>query len=182
LTWHSRCGNSSVLGQTRPNVPEVFEAGGRLYISRSGQNFTGIGHWRVDQPANKAVEDFAFDGPNAVDLYFLERYDLHLDFELNRKPRQCNATSVTGNMPSVWGWISMATYQGKIFINNRLYDVWSYTAGGVTLTIAVDPSSPNTPRYFERKTSTEDVAVHFDSFETNKPHDSWFNIPSICQS
>jgi len=171
----------AILAQSRPKISEVFESTGRLDISRNGENYTAEGHWRVDQPANKSVELFYFEGPNPLDLFFLQRYDLGKVYEVNRKTLKCNSSSVTGSMPPVWGWVAQATYAGRIKIGDESYDAWRYTTGGVTLGVAVHLDNADKPAYFERLTHTENVHLRFYTWFTTTPKSSWFDVPTICQ-
>jgi len=169
----------SVFAQSRPKISELFESTGRLYLNRNGENYTAEGHWRVDQPAGKGVEIFYFEGPNSLDLFFLQRYDLHKVYEINRKTLKCNSTSVTGSMPSVWGWVAQSTYAGRIVIDGRSYDAWRFTTGGVTLGVAVQPDNADKPAYFERITHSEHYYLHFYTWFQTTPKQSWFDVPSL---
>jgi len=123
---------------------------------------------------------FRVERPETLDLYFLQRFDLHHDYEVNRKTNKCNVSDETGTMPAVWGWLSMATFHGKVKIDGKDYDSWRYVAGGVTLGIAVDVNNSNDPAYFERITSTEHFYLRFQFFRPAKPHASWFDVPTVC--
>ena len=54
----------------------------------------------------------------------------------------CNASSVSGNMPSLWSWVAGAQYGGEFRLHGGLVlQTWNTTVGGVTLVVGV--SSPN---------------------------------------
>src|SRR5690606_17856438 len=80
-------------------------------------------------------------------------------YELTGHPVKCNSTAVTGKMTPTWGWIQQASFKGQKVIDHVTIDLWSYSIGGVTLTIAVRPHAPNVPVGFERASSTETVFV-----------------------
>jgi len=168
--------------QVRPRPSEIFEAEAFLVVKRGNDTFHGAGRWRVDQPDGKAREQFRFDirHQGRMDYDFLQRYDLGKDYEITGNPEKCNFTTVTGKMNPVWGFVQLSTFKGKINVDGRTLDIWAYTTGGVTLSLAVGTQAPNVPVTMERKTPTETVSLHFRRFHTVKPHPVWFTVPPLC--
>jgi len=172
-----------VYAQVRPKPSEFFESEGFLLTKKGNVTVHGQGKWRVDQPAGMAREQFRFEikHEGRLDYDFIQRYDLGKIYEITGNPEKCNSSMVTGKMAAVWGWVPMATYQGKVTINGRSYEEWSYTTAGVTLSLAVFPTTPNIPAVLERKTPSETTAIHFIDFQTRKPHPVWFTVPPLCK-
>jgi len=174
---------AAVYGQVRPKPAEIFESEAFINVKRGNDTFDGEGKWRVDQPDGKAREQFRFDirHKGKMDYDFLQRFDMGKEFEIAGNPERCSSKNVTGKMPAVWGWLQSATYKGKVTIRNRSFDLWSFSTGGVTLSLAVHPTNVNIPVIFERKTPSEEVAIHFINFHTAKPHPVWFTVPPLCK-
>ena len=58
---------------------------------------------------------------------------------------------VSGDMPSVWGFLSNATYAGKDIFHNVEVDLWDNTMGGVALRLGVRVPEYWRPAFLERR-------------------------------
>ena len=155
---------------------------GTIEVATSSYRAVGEGHWRVDQPDGKAVEQFEFESRHShLNIYELQRFDLKKAYTISsHNETVCKNTTLTGAMPLVWSWLTTATYVGKKTVHHTEYDLWSATVAGVKLEVAVMDSDPSFLAFFGRKSSTEDVSVIVHKWSVNKPESQWFDVPKEC--
>jgi len=169
------------FAQTRPSPSELFETINFVVVKRGSDTFRGAGEWRVDTPGNKARELYRFEvGRQHFNIDVLQRYDTGKVYEIVGEPPKCNVTAVSGSLPPIWGWVPLASYKGRQTVDNVVVDVWSYTAASVTVSLGVRPDNVNVPVFLTRQSASETFEIHFLTWATRRPDNSWFNVPSIC--
>eukprot|EP01087_Luapelamoeba_hula_P011650 TRINITY_DN318_c0_g1_i1.p1 TRINITY_DN318_c0_g1~~TRINITY_DN318_c0_g1_i1.p1 ORF type:complete len:189 (-),score=33.03 TRINITY_DN318_c0_g1_i1:212-778(-) len=167
--------------QTRPNLPEIFEADATLNVTMGSRSISAKGYWRSDQPAGKGVEDFTFDEPHGNRTYrVIQRYDLHNIFRISSGPTKCVSHRTQGEMPPVWNFLHSAKFNTTTTFNNVKVDLWEFAGPGFRVTLGVSSSNVNVPVFLRTAHSAETTTVTFNNWQTNAPNANWFSVPSIC--
>jgi len=164
-----------------PVLAETFSAAVAITIKDAHGTHSGKGVWAVDQPGNMGLEKYEFDD-TTYNMFELQRYDLGEDYSYQLAPNnksECHKFGVSGAMPKVWSWVSLARYVGLI----GQADVWLATIGYATMTLGVSPSDANIPLYMIRSVRNERESNYtFQTWNTTSPSDKTFTVPSICDS
>jgi len=175
-----------VAKSANPPLPQPSETFGSnevgIEIAEPGKsNVTGFGDWgRVFNASGAEVLYFRFHDYSYFSLY---RYDLEEQFTITSSdPTLCNTTKLSGSMPSLWGWLSMATYAGSFSVFGQNLNFWTASIAGVVLNLGVTSTSPNTPVIFERKIPTQTLGFYFKNFYVGPPNSKYFDVPSLCKS
>jgi len=168
-------------------ISETFESVGSAHIHDPARNISiwGIGRWAVDEPKGHAIEHWEYDEhQHHHNIHVLERYDLGKIYRITRQQHHhnCTAHNVKPPMPPVWTWIKEANYIGKHHIGDVIYDQWQWKNAGVTLTVSVHEQHPNRPYYFSRHHGRDRFEIHYVTFETRTPNDTWFHVPDACKN
>src|SRR5262249_13406463 len=111
------------LGQTRPIISEVFQGHVAIQVTTAAGVAEGAGDLAVDQPNGMAREFYAFHGGPSYEI--ITRYDLGQVFR--NDPPNCEATEITGTMPTTWEWVANAKMGDSDRINGKIVDYWVST-------------------------------------------------------
>eukprot|EP01089_Gocevia_fonbrunei_P022599 TRINITY_DN9189_c0_g1_i1.p1 TRINITY_DN9189_c0_g1~~TRINITY_DN9189_c0_g1_i1.p1 ORF type:complete len:193 (+),score=34.05 TRINITY_DN9189_c0_g1_i1:263-841(+) len=177
------CVAAYTFGQTptRPKISEVFEADGRVEWYAPQRNFSGAIHWRADQPAGKSITEEIINIHPVVNTINLQRFDIGKVYDYDSNLTSCRVTDEgPGPMPTIWGWIEDAIFEKEVHEKNRIIDVWVQKKGRIVNWIGVDQKDTTKPIFFEYLMGEVTTVMYFENFQTNKPEDTWFTVPSIC--
>jgi len=162
----------------RPAPSEAFQANVNVAFHEGRRQFHGKGVYIVDQKIGKAVEDYDFKGTREP-FYSLQRYDLGFVYDYDGT--QCTASTVSGSMPPVWGWISQAKYGGQHKLGNKVIDLWRADLGQhVRVALGVLSTSANTPVFVDSEHRGGKEHIEFTSWSTTNLNTTAFNVPSFC--
>jgi hypothetical protein len=98
------------------------------YITTVNETLIGDGHeYRdaINQRTRIHAEFKASPNPDEHYLTVIERYDKGTVYTISSPPGTCNKKTVTGKMPTKWGWLVNATYSGIVKVRNFPCDLWA---------------------------------------------------------
>jgi len=164
-----------VFGQTVPEISGTFSAEVDVSIRDQNGLHQGKGLWAIDEAKNLGLEKRDL-GDIKYNLHNIHRYDLGNNYEVTAN--SCLPHTLTGSVPHVWSWLSLAKYEGS---QNNV-DTWTASIGYATLTVGVKSGS-NTPVFFTRNSRGEKTTTYtFTSWSTAAPAASLFAVPDMCQT
>lgn len=174
---------SSIQDPPRPKFSETFFAEVGVESHDHDDHFFGEGIWGIDQPANKAVEDYHLrSGLRSLRTYNLQRFDMHAVYEIDSlDPSECRMRVVNGTLPPFWGWVSQATYAGKDIFRHAEVDLWDYSLAGVYLRVGVLAPEYNRPVFFERRHAGSQFLVEFHKYDNVTVDPKHFVVPGECE-
>lgn len=170
--------------QQRPVISEDFYSQVNTELHTTDNVLFGQGHWAIDTTANVGIENYQFQDQRHGGKFFvvnLQRYDLGKLYEVASYDRHCNVTSVSGSMPSTWGWVAQANYSGTFDYHGITLQSWKLSIAGVTLTLGVNQNNVNIPVTYDQQSTSGELFVNFQFFNasTNFNHNI-FDIPPQC--
>jgi len=111
--------------------------------------------------------------------------DLHLsqpgvNYVYSNALSQCTSNyELNAAFPSLFKWLTAATFGGKTTLSNRLVDSWSLNNGEMVLTLYVVGNVPvRLVQSVSRMNST--LTLDFSSFVSGVPNAAVFAVPAFC--
>jgi len=135
--------------------------------------------WAIDQVKGKGLIHYDFRRDDFV-LWHVFRYDLRHSYIVHPGKDNCTVLDVNPPMPTVWQWLTDATFNGTVTFRGRTADLWIGIDEGKTKLLAVDSRDVNRPYYFEEISSTRHVVIYTDSFDAGRVDEHWFDVPKEC--
>jgi len=175
----------------RPTLSPTFHAQVSVSLREGTKNYRGGGIYAYDIKNNRARTDYRLEDESQHEKYkiihVLERYDLHAAYVIDGDDK-CTKSSVTGNLPNPWEWISKATFSGTGTFRSEPYDEWQYDekASNITQRIAVLTKDPSKPVFYNiheiNKGVISQTDLVFEEFDTNEPAAWVFYVPKACDN
>jgi len=168
---------------TRPVPPESFGSKVVVEFHFGQMNRIGEGVWEIDQPNGRAMENYTFEGHNDSDVFHLQRFDLHKEFNLDSLNKtNCHVNPLNGTFQPIWAWVAQAKYSGVRKVRSVDVDTWTTQVAGTTFTIGVEANAqnPNAPYFWSSHDSRGDFFVIFNQFTPGAPPEKDFAVPTVC--
>jgi hypothetical protein len=128
-----------------------------------------------------------------VGPFRLPVFQLHIDgddadatYEYAPALSQCTAVAVNGSLPSLFGWLPAASFEGQTIVNERLTDIWllNLKGGAFVLTLYVDSAATGVPVRFTQwqssSKSNSTLIFDFVEFDASRPDAARFDVPVYC--
>merc|ERR1711862_358116 len=170
------------LAQTRPKLATTFETHGIIQIKHNHSVVFGEGRWIFDLEAGKSLDWAHFGGFEHLGVYDLARFELKKNYFISSADaRKCEEKDLTEKIRSPWEWLDKAELVGNLTRNGVLFDLWQYKTAGVKLEAGVPQNNTTELVYFSRTSVREEFHFYVEQWRTNKPHQSWFEVPHECK-
>mgnify|MGYP001059929134 FL=1 len=170
-------------GATPPVISSTFES--RILVEfRDGRGFArGDGAFVVDAPAGKGRQFYDLqESTRMVRVDTLERYDKKMLYVIDSVDGGCHKQQLNStHMPSPWTWVKYATDNGHHDFHGFYCNLWTYSAGGIRLSLCTSVTDSSRPLVFvEERSRSSFSAFQFDEWSTETPQDRIFDVPSVC--
>jgi len=133
---------------------------------------------------NETVGDSNFTVP----VFDLHIYQTSENYVYSSVLSQCQVnTEVNGSFPSLFKWLSMATFEGQTMVYDQLVDVWvlNLNGGDMVLSLYAVGSIPVRLSQFVAGGGMGDnltLIMDFNEFNPTAPNSAVFNIPAYCSA
>ncbi|KAL5478142.1 hypothetical protein EMCRGX_G025031 [Ephydatia muelleri] len=168
-----------------PKIPETFYSSVNVELHSAEGTIFGRGNFAQDFNAGHLVENATTD--DGTDYLGLALYDKGEDY-VYRAPKgatpSCQSRSLSGTIPSYWGWVANATFRGYFPdpYTHRNLSVWYFEPGfGTRFELGVSEQDPNLPVFNNLYRTSGDSKVYFFSFYAVTPAPGNFTVPAACQ-
>eukprot|EP00731_Ephydatia_muelleri_P023593 Em0015g1176a len=168
-----------------PKIPETFYSSVYVELHSAEGTLFGRGNFAQDFNAGHLVENATTD--DGTDYLGLALYDKGEDY-VYRAPKgatpSCQSRSLSGTIPSYWGWVANATFRGYFPdpYTHRNLSVWYFEPGfGTRFELGVSEQDPNLPVFNNLYRTSGDSKVYFFSFYAVTPASGNFTVPAACQ-
>ncbi|XP_065831338.1 uncharacterized protein [Oscarella lobularis] len=166
-----------------PQIPETFSADIRVEFHDPEITYFGAGRWDRDFSRNMSLENYTLEEENRERIvYRLTRYDKKIEYEVNAYSMiHCTHTTLMGEQPFAWKFLSTAEYVGQREFHSRSLDIWETDMADVRVEVGVDPEMANVPVILTRHFPGAEQVYEFATFNATAPNPDVFTIPAECQ-